>query len=114
MANRFDTNKLTKSVKFMGMEVDIRKLSVGQVLAVQEKAKDLAAKEKEKQAKLLANPEADVEDDSEANIDMLLFVLKSGVGEMSEFTKEEFLALPMDELSTLSAEVMKYSGLSAK
>lgn len=100
MASRFDTNKLTKNVKFMGVDVAMRKLSVGQVLQVQEKAKALSR--------------MDDGGDADANIEMLTFVIRAGVEEMSSYTNEEFLALPMDELSSLSSEILKYSGLHNK
>lgn len=108
MASRFSTDKLIKPVKFMGEDVNIRKLTVGQVIEIQNKAKalipDITAEELAAGAK--------VPDNTDANIDLLTYVIKSGAAEFADYTAEDFRALPMDELGKLSGEIMKYSGLT--
>ncbi len=84
--------KMTKTVKFMGDEVKISKMSVSEVLEVQEKAKSLA------------------ENDGES-FEVLKKVIKLSVEGATDLGDEEFNNFPLDELSKLSAEIMKWSGL---
>ena len=84
--------KMTKSVKFMGEDVKINKLSVAEVLEIQEKAKSL-------------------EQDDAAGFDVLKTVIKAAVDGGADLTDEDFENFPMDELSKLSAEIMKFSGI---
>jgi hypothetical protein len=84
--------KMTKSVKFMGDDVKISKMSVSEVLEVQEKAKSLA------------------ENDGES-FEVLKTVIKLSVEGASELGDDDFNNFPLDELSKLSAEIMKWSGL---
>jgi hypothetical protein len=84
--------KMTKKVKFMGEEIEISKLSVAEVMDIQEKAKGLK------------------EDDTEG-FNVLKAVIRSAVADANELSDEDFAAFPMDELSKLSDEIMKFSGL---
>lgn len=86
--------KSAKKVKFVGEDVDVMKLTVAQVLEIQAAAKD-----------------AETTTDDASSIKMLYLVLRMGVAEFAEATDEEFACLPMDELSKLSAEILKFSGL---
>lgn len=94
MSNRFASVKATKKYKFCGQEVEIRKLSVNDVTRVQEEAKSAEENKSEK-----------------ANLTLLLLVVRLGVEELAGMTDEEIFDLPMDELSQLSTEITKYSGL---
>lgn len=94
MANRFIGTKVSKKSKFMGTELDINKLTVMQVLEIQESAK-----------KIDTSNEKD-------NIDLLMFVVRAGAPELRDLTDEEICDFPMDELSGLSNEILKYSGLT--
>jgi hypothetical protein len=94
MANRFVGNKVTKKVKFLNAEIDISKLSVSQVVKIQEQAKVLEE-----------NPT------EQGNLQLLFLVVRQGAEELSELSDEDMGGIAMDELTKLSAEIMKYSGL---
>lgn len=94
MTNRFKDLKTKKTAKFMGLDVEINKLSVAQVLTIQEKSESV---------KESNNPKD--------NLMLLGMVVRAGVEELSGLDDEELFELPMDELSSLSAEIMKYSGM---
>lgn len=83
---------MTKKVKFMGEDVEIKKLSVGEVMQIQQKSKSIA-------------------EDEKASIELLQFVISSAVKGAEELTAEDFESFPIDELSKLSNAVMEYSGL---
>lgn len=87
--------KITKQHQFMGQNVTIQKLSVSQVLQIQEEAKKLS--------------DAPTEVDSFA---MLKRVIQLGVPEAEVLSDEDFNSLPLEELSTLSAKIMEFSGIS--
>lgn len=84
--------RMTKEVNFMGEKVKISKLSVLEVTKIQEEAKDIEA-----------NPDK--------GFDVLKTVIRSAVEDAGALTDEEFENFPMDELSKLSTEVMKFSGI---
>ena len=85
--------KMTKPIKFMGAEIKISKLSVEQVLEIQELAK--------------ANSETESD-----NLGILKLVIKSAVEDASTLSDEDFDTFPMDELSSLSTAILSYSGLN--
>jgi len=88
--------KMTKKYEFMGEKVTISKLSVAEVMDIQEKARTLSEETAE-------------QDDS--GIALLMMVIQSAVEGADELTKEDFESFPMDELSKLSQEIMVYSGI---
>jgi hypothetical protein len=92
MSMRFTANKTPKKIKFLGEEVEIFKLSVNQVIEIQ---------------KLVKSNENDEGD----NLKVLLFVIRTGCPEFAEYSDSDISDLPMDELTKLSAEIMKNSGL---
>jgi hypothetical protein len=93
--NRFIGAKVTKKVKFMGLDnLEITKLSISQVMKIQEQVKALEASQSE--------------DD---NLKLLACVIQSGAPELAGLPLEELYNFSMDELTSLSAEIMKYSGL---
>jgi hypothetical protein len=96
MANRFVGIKLAKKVKFMGEDLDIHKLSVAQVVTIQGLAKEF-------------------EDSADplGNLKLLAVVIKSGANELADLSEEDMNNFPIDELSKLSEEIMKHSGLAA-
>ena len=98
--NRFIEARRTavKKVKFIGQELVIVKLSVGQVLEVQSLAKAVEA-EKDAGAK---------------HIDLLFMIVRMGAPELKDLSDEEMNELPMEELSELSSGIMSYSGLGNK
>ena len=84
--------KMTKPVKFMGQDVEINKLSVAEVLSIQEQSKAVG------------------EDDTKG-FDMLKLVIRSAVAGGKDLTDEQFEQFPMDELAQLSTAVMNFSGI---
>lgn len=84
--------KMTKPVKFMGEDVKISKLSVAEVMEIQELAKKIEGNETE-------------------GFSVLKLVIRSAVEDGENLSDEEFSSFPMDELSTLSNTIMKFSGI---
>lgn len=93
MSNRFAGKLVTKNAKFLGEEITINKLTVAQVLEIQEKARNLK------------------EGDEQGNIDLVVMTIKSGCKELVEFETEVFMDWPLEELQKLSGEILKFSGL---
>ena len=87
--------KMSKNVKFMGEDVKINKLSVEEVLDIQERAKA-------------------IDGESQDGLMVLRTVVRAAVEDANELTDEEFATFPMDELAKLSQEIMKFSGLGAE
>jgi hypothetical protein len=84
--------RVQKSVKFMGEEVKISKLSVSEVMELQNLSKDL-------------------KEDDTAGLGILRTVIRAAVEGGDDLTDEDFETFPMDELSKLSTEIMKFSGI---
>jgi hypothetical protein len=88
--------KVTKKVKFMSAEVTISKLTVNDVQDIQAKAKA-------------------AENDAEGSgLEVLKTILRSGVEGAEDLSEEDFLKMPMEELTKLSNEVMKFSGFDSE
>ena len=87
--------KMSKTVKFMGADVTINKLSVDEVLAIQNQAKDIG-------------------EDAANGFAVLRAVIRSSVEDAAELTDADFATFPMDELSKLSNDIMKFSGLGGE
>lgn len=86
--------KMTKSIKFMGEDVLISKLNVANVMEIQEKAKKL-------------------EENDNEGFDLLKSIIRSAVEGANDLSDEDFEGFPLDELSRLSNEIMKFSGINA-
>ena len=86
--------RVTKKVKFVELDIEISKLTMGQVNEVQTKARALAE-----------TPDGD-------NMELLVMVVKFGAQELSDVSDEEFLNFPLDELTKLSTAIMQFSGLN--
>lgn len=86
--------KMTKNVKFINEDVKITKLSVAEVMEIQDKAKHTT-------------------EDADTGFDLLKRVIKMSVEGASELSDEDFKTFPMDELTKLSTEIMKFSGIAA-
>ena len=93
MSNRFTGKLITKKTKFLDEEIVINKLTVAQVLEIQENARKLK------------------EGDEQGNIDLVVLTIKSGCKELVEFENEAFMEWPLEELQKLSGEILKFSGL---
>jgi len=87
--------KVTKQTQFMGESVTISKLSVSQVLEIQ------------------AVVRAQTADDEASGFNTLKTVISASVEGGSELTDEDFNGFSMDELNSLSTEIMKFSGIGA-
>jgi hypothetical protein len=84
--------KMTKNVKFMGEDVKISKLSVSEVMEIQDRAKT-------------------INKDDEEGFNILKTVIRASVEGAKELSDEDFNNFPLDELSKLSNEIMKFSGI---
>lgn len=93
MSNRFTSKPMLTKVKFMGEDVEIAKLTVAQVMSIQDAAKAIK------------------DGDEEANVELLVKVIGFATPEFKDFSLDDYLSLPMEELSKLSNAIMKHSGL---
>lgn len=82
---------LSKKVKFLGEELTIKKLTVAQVLAIQEMTKNT--------------------EDKDNSMDILGFVVKGSVEGAEDLTGEDIEQFPLEELSRLSNDILEFSGL---
>lgn len=87
--------RITKTTKFMGTEVTITKLSVAEVKEIQEASK----------------PAEEGHDDEATGIEVLRKVIQLSCPESRDLSQEDFETFPIDELSKLSEEIMKFSGM---
>jgi len=110
---------ISKQAKFMNAQVTIQKLTVEQVLTVQdtlkansvlqaERAKELESKQGES-ADVLREQMAVAE--SAEGLELMRTVIQMSVLESAEVSVEDFRKFPLDELSSLSGEIMDYSGM---
>jgi hypothetical protein len=83
--------KMTKPVKFLNDEVKINKLTVAQVIEIQEAAKGQA--------------------EGENGFELLKKVIRMSVEDAADLTDQDFDSFPMDELSKLSEAIMQFSGI---
>jgi len=86
--------RVTKTVSFMGDKVTISKLSVDEVMRVQETVKDIESG-----------------DDTRKGFEVMKVVIKSSVEGAHELSDQDFDTFPLDELSSLSNEIIKFSGM---
>lgn len=83
--------KMTKNIKFMNEDISISKLSVSEVVNIQAKAKEVET--------------------SDNGLELLKAVIKASVAGAEDLTDSDFDNFPLDELSKLSTEIMKFSGI---
>lgn len=86
--------RMSKNVKFMGQNIEINKLSVSEVLSIQERASEVSKSSNELEG-----------------FEVLKEVIRYSVTDAKDLSDEDFNSFPMDELSNLSNEIMKFSGL---
>jgi len=86
---------ITQKVPFMGDEVEVKKLTVGEIFSLQA---IISASQKGKQ-------------DEEKQVALLRDILRLAVVGANEITDEEFAGFPLGELSDLSQQVVAVSGL---
>jgi hypothetical protein len=85
---------ITKKVPFMGDEVEVRKMSVSEVMKIQELVK-----------------KANKSKSEDAQLGLLRDVIRLAVIGADEITDEDFNTFPIGELSELSNEILSFSGL---
>jgi hypothetical protein len=85
--------KMTQNVKFIGEDIKISKLTVAEVMEIQNLAKT-----------------QDNEDST--GFELLKRVIKMSVEGGDELTDEDFNSFPMDELTKLSQAIMRFSGVA--
>jgi len=88
-------HRVKKNVKFMGQDVTIQKLTVAEVMRIQESAKDVG-------------------EDEKANFDLLKDVIRASAVGADELTDEDFDTFAIDDLSKLSNDIMKFSGIGGE
>mgnify|MGYP001126186003 CR=1 FL=1 len=89
--------EITQKVDFMGEQVEVRKLSVREVLEVQKSINKLSKNK-----------------DETAQISIIRELLRKTVKDAGEMTDEEFDAFPLGELSDLVEKSMSFSGMGDK
>lgn len=87
--------RMTKSIKFVNEDVKISKLSVAEVIEIQDLAKTV-----------------NESSDTKSGLELIKKVIRLSVEGASELTDTDFETFPMDELSKLSNEIMRFSGIS--
>jgi len=86
--------KITQKVSFMNDEVEVRKLTVSEVMKIQELLRKAQ------------NKKTDYDD-----IALIKDVIRMAVTDASEISDEEFNNFPVGELTKLSGSIMSISGL---
>ena len=86
--------KLTQKAPFMGDEVEVRMLSVGEIFGLQKAINKAAESE-----------------DPKSQVALLREIIKVAVVDAAELTNEEFDGFPIGELNELSEAIMSISGL---
>lgn len=86
--------KMSKSVKFMGEEIKIFKLSVAQIMLIQEAAKA-------------------AESDESKGFEILKTIIRAAAEGGDALSDDDFSGFPMDELSKLSNDIMTFSGIDS-
>lgn len=86
--------KVEKEVTFMGEKLKISKLTLEEVEKMQELAKA-----------------AESNKDASEGFEVLRMIIRSSADGGSDLSDEDFSGFPIDELSKLSNEIMKFSGI---
>ena len=84
--------RMTKKIKFMGQEIEISKLSVSQVMEIQNMAQK-------------------AENDEDEGFNVLKTVIRFAVADAETLTDEDFESFPLSDISSLSEQIMKFSGI---
>lgn len=85
--------KMTTEVEFMGEKVKIAKLSVAEILKIQEATKKQKAGDE---------------------VGVLRLMVRLAVEGASELTDSEFDSFPLEELGKLGADIVKFSGMNTE
>jgi len=87
--------KITEKVEFMGDSVEVKKLTVSEVLNIQ----DLIKRAQNKK-------------DEYDDVALIKDVIRLAVIDAEQITDEEFNGFPIGELTTLSSNIMSIAGLA--
>ncbi|MDH5182270.1 MAG: hypothetical protein OEX12_00135 [Gammaproteobacteria bacterium] len=101
--------RITSSHKFMGENVTIQKLSVAEVMSIQESATKAQALADDAKNKQTMGQEVTVDDKEGFN--SLKNVIRMGAPESTGLDDEDFNQFPLEELISLSQAIMKFSGI---
>jgi hypothetical protein len=86
--------RITKNFEFMGSEVEVKKLTVSEVMKIQEFSKQTLKSKSDS-----------------AQLDLLKKVIRIAVVGADELTDEDFNEFPLEALTSLSNNIMSFSGL---
>ena len=81
--NRFVGKRSTESVEFVGLQLEINKLNINQVLEIQDLTKRLTAEGTTEQS----------------SIEILSAVVRAGAPELRDLEKKDFQDFPMNDLA---------------
>ena len=98
--------KVKKAIQFMGEEIIIFKLSVGDVMAVQNLAQATDMSAEEAVTAVVGSEEKEL-----PGMEIIRLVFRKAVEGGIELDDADFLTFPMDELATATNEIMKFSGV---
>ena len=93
--------RATKKFSFLGTDVEVNKLSINQVNAIQEQVAALP--------KIVEGEDAS--EASRAHLKLMISVIKLAVVGADEVSDEDFMNFPLSDLQKLSDDVLRHSGL---
>jgi hypothetical protein len=99
--------RVSKKIKFLGTDVEIYKLTTGQVMKIQELAK---SNEKKPDGE---GQEAQQEQ-SGSGIEVLKYIIANGLEGGDTLDDSDFEDFPMDDLNKVANEIMVFSGIVDK
>ncbi len=108
-ARSLSTLKVTKRIAAMGTYFEISKLTLGQVEAVQELNNDLDEK-----LKSIEDPAIKEKRRGENGLAVSKFVIIQGCAAFADFSDDDFKNVPLDEVLSISKEILTFSGLSSE
>ena len=88
-------SRSSKKVRFLDRMIEVNKLTLAECMEIQKTARDLN------------------EENPEKGFDLLKQTIRLGVPAAADFTDDDFEKFPMDDLNTLSSEVLKLAGMSS-
>ena len=100
--------RVNKKFKFMDTDILIYKLTLGEVMEIQEEARKL------KKTADSAAKEVSEKDEADDGFGLLKVIIRNAVEGASDLSDDDFKSLPLDELNKLSSEIMKFSGVNAE
>lgn len=112
LKERLLSKKITSSVTFMGEAITINKLSVGEIISVQESASEIPQPPETKSVKEGETPQPDATKEGlMQGLETTRRVVRLGCPDLASFTDAEFSSLPLDELLKLGTDIMAFSGV---